>query len=209
MNIVNPAIEEYLRRISPTHHSVLKEMENLAQMLDFPIVGPLVGRTLFLLARMYGARRILELGSGYGYSAFWFAMATPPDAKIICTENSEENIRRAEEFLSRAKIWHKVQYERGDALQTLERQQGEFDILFMDIDKHQYPEGFRKGFPRLRKGGLFITDNVLWSGKILEQEQDRSTRAIAQYNEMIFNTEGAFSTILPIRDGVAVTLKEI
>jgi caffeoyl-CoA O-methyltransferase len=207
MNIVSPVVEEYLHKITPSHHEVLKEMETLAGMIDFPIVGPLVGRNLYILARLANARRILELGSGYGYSAFWFALGAPEDVKIICTDNSEENIRRAEDYLGRANLWNKVTYHRGDALQTLEQQQGEFDIIFMDIDKHQYPAGFRKGFPRLRSGGLFITDNVLWSGKVVEAEQDASTRAIAQYNAMIFNTPGAFSTILPVRDGVAVTLK--
>jgi caffeoyl-CoA O-methyltransferase len=207
MNIVNPALEEYLHKIAPTHHQILKEMETLAQMIDFPIVGPLVGRTLYLLTRLTNARRILELGSGYGYSAFWFALASPPDAKIFCTENSQENIDKAQDYLERAGLWQKITYIRGDALQTLDQQEGEFDILFMDIDKHQYPLGFRKGFPRLRNGGLFITDNVLWSGRVIEPQQDLSTRAIVQYNEMIFNTPGAFSSILPLRDGVAVTMK--
>jgi len=208
VDILNPQLDEYLHKISPTHHEILKEMETLAHILEFPIVGPLVGRSLYILTRLLNAQRIMELGSGYGYSAFWFALASGPDAKITCTENSQENIERAEEFLGRAVLWHKVEYNRGDALETLERQNGQFDILFMDIDKHQYPEGFRKGFPRLRRGGLFITDNVLWSGKVLDPEPDVSTQGIVQYNEMIFNTPGAFSMILPIRDGVAVTLKE-
>ena len=207
MNIMNPELEEYLHKITPTHHEILKEMETLAQMTDFPIVGPLVGRTLFLLTRLMNARRILELGSGYGYSAFWFALASPEDATIYCTENSQENIDKAKDYLERAGLWKKITYTRGDALQTLDQQTGEFDILFMDIDKHQYPLGFRKGFPRLRSGGLFVTDNVLWSGRVIESEQDVSTRAIVQYNEMIFNTPGAFSSILPLRDGVAVTMK--
>ena len=207
MNIVNPELEEYLHKITPTHHEILKEMETLAKITDFPIVGPLVGRTLFLLTRLMNARRILELGSGYGYSAFWFALASSEDASIYCTENSQENIDKAQDFLERAGLWEKITYIRGDALQTLDQQEGEFDILFMDIDKHQYPLGFRKGFPRLRAGGLFITDNVLWSGRVVEPQQDVSTRAIVQFNEMIFNTPGAFSSILPLRDGVAITMK--
>jgi caffeoyl-CoA O-methyltransferase len=208
MDIVNPRIEEYLHRMSPVHHPILQEMETLAEKLDFPIVGPLVGRALYILTRLLNPKRIMELGSGYGYSAFWFALASSPDTKIICTENSQVNLDRARDFLGRAGFWDKVEYHRGDALETLDQQQGDFDILFMDIDKHQYPDGFRKGFPKLRKGGLFITDNVLWSGRIVETSQDTSTQAIARYNEIIFNTSGAFSMILPIRDGVAVTSKE-
>ncbi len=207
MNIVNPEMEEYLHRILPSPHTVLKEMESLAEKLDFPIVGPLVGRNLFLLARLMNAKRIMELGSGFGYSAFWFASATHPDATIFCTENSEQNIKRAQDFLGRAGLWNKITYFRGDALETLERQTEEFDIIFMDIDKHQYPSGFMKGFPRLRKGGLFITDNVLWSGKVIDAQPDAWTRAIIEYNELITHTPDAFSTILPVRDGVAVTLK--
>ncbi len=207
MNIVDSRIEEYLYRITPSHHPVLKEMETLAAMIDFPIVGPLVGRVLYQLARLLGAKRILELGSGYGYSAFWFALAVSEDARIVFTELNPDNIQRAGEFLGRAGLWQKVETHCEDALQTLQSQSGEFDIIFMDIDKHQYPEGFRKAFPRLRSGGLFITDNVLWSGRILDKDPDISTRSIVQYNELIFNTPGAFSTILPIRDGVAVTLK--
>ena len=208
MNIVSPDLEQYLHRITPTHHEILKEMETLAQILDFPIIGPLVGHSIYILTRLQNPKRIMELGSGYGYSAFWFALASGPDTKIICTENSQENIDRAQDFLGRAGLWNKVEYHRGDALETLQKVEGEFDILFMDMNKHQYPDGFRLGFPRLRKGGLMITDNVLWSGKVLDQDPDANTHAIVQYNEMIYNTPNAFSMIMPIRDGVAVTLKE-
>jgi caffeoyl-CoA O-methyltransferase len=208
MNITTPEVDAYLLRITPSRHEVLREMETLARMNNFPIVGPLVGRVLFLYGRLLQARRVLELGSGYGYSAFWWALATPPDAEIFCTEGSMENIRAAEQFLSRANLWHKVVYYHGDALANMDQIQGEFDIIFMDIDKHQYPQAFLKAFPRLRKGGLYITDNVLWSGRVVEEDPDVSTHAIQQYNELIYNTPGAFSAILPIRDGVSVTLKE-
>ncbi|HEY4490557.1 MAG TPA: O-methyltransferase [Acidobacteriota bacterium] len=208
MNITPPELDSYLLRITPSRHEVLREMETLARMNDFPIVGPLVGRVLFLYGKLLNAHRILELGSGYGYSAFWWALATPPDAQIICTEGSMENIRAAEQFLSRAGLWHKIVYYHGDALSNMAQIPGEFDIIFMDIDKHQYPQAFLKAFPRLRKGGLFITDNVLWSGRVIDEDPDVATHAIQQYNELIYNTPGAFSAILPLRDGVAVTLKE-
>ena len=208
MNIVSPDLEQYLHRITPTHHEILKEMETLAQILNFPIIGPLVGHSIYILTRLQNPKRIMELGSGYGYSAFWFALASGDDTKIICTENSHENIDRAQDFLGRAGLWNKVEYRRGDALETLQKVDGEFDIVFMDMNKHQYPDGFRMAFPRIRKGGLMITDNVLWSGKVLDQDPDADTRAIVQYNEMIYNTPNAFSMIMPTRDGVAVTLKE-
>lgn len=208
MNLLPNHIETYLRQITPSAHPVLDAMEKMAEERDFPIVGPLVGRVLFQLGRLMGAKRVMELGSGYGYSAFWWAAATPPEAKIYCTEGSSENAKLAQEFLTRAGLWHKVEYLVGDALESFGRVPGTFDIIFMDIDKHGYPEAFRQAYPRLRKGGLFVTDNTLWSGRVTEANPDKTTRGVMEYNKLIYNTPGAFSTILPIRDGVAITLKE-
>jgi len=208
MDIVHPKLVEYLQTITPARDEVLKDMEALAAEKDFPIVGPLVGRILYQLARLTSPKKIMELGSGYGYSAYWWARATGPDTRIYCTEGSAENIGRGREYLQRAGLLEKVEFFKGDALKSLDQIPGEFDIVFMDIDKHQYPDGFRKAFPRLRKGGIFVTDNVLWSGRIVESDPDRSTAGILEYNRLIYNTPGAFSTILPVRDGVGITYKE-
>lgn len=208
MDIVHPELDSYMQSITPRRHEVLRDMETLANERNFPIVGPLVGRILYQYAKLLRPARIMELGSGYGYSAFWWSMATPADTRILCTEGSYENIRLGKNFLARAGFTNKVEYFEGDALKSLDATQGEFDIVFMDIDKHQYPEGFRKAFPRLRKGGLFITDNVLWSGRIIEGDSSPATLGVIEYNRLIYETPGAFSTILPVRDGVAVTWKE-
>jgi predicted O-methyltransferase YrrM len=207
MDIVAPQIDEYLHRITPSRTAVIQEMEALAVQNNFPIVGPLVGRILYQFSALLKAQRVLELGSGYGYSAMWWCLGSP-NAKVECTEGSAENIRKGEDFLRRAGFGDRVRFHLGDALQTVEKLDGEFDIIFMDIDKHQYPEGFRKAYPRLRKGGLFITDNVLWSGRIVEGDQSPATLGIVEYNRLIYSTPGAFSTILPVRDGVAVTYKQ-
>jgi predicted O-methyltransferase YrrM len=208
MDIVHPEIDGYLHSITPSRHEVLRDMEDLAAKRNFPIVGPLVGRILFQYARLAPAGRIMELGSGYGYSAFWWALATPPETRIYCTEGSPENIRLGMEFLGRAGLSNKVEYFEGDALKSLDRIDGEFDIVFMDIDKQQYPDGFRKAFPRLRSGGLFITDNVLWSGRMLEGDRSEATLGVIEYTRLIYDTPGAFSTVLPVRDGLGITLKD-
>ena len=208
MDITAPLLEEYMHRITPHSHEVLVEMEKLAEELNFPIIGPLVGRVLYQYARLLNGRRIMELGSGFGYSAFWLALATAPDAKIFCTESSQENIALGKKFLARAGFQNKVEYFHGDALESIDGIPGEFDLVFMDIDKHQYPDGFRKSWPRLREGGLFIADNALWYGRIVEGNNSEDTAGIRTYNKIIYATPGAFSTILPVRDGVAVTLKE-
>jgi caffeoyl-CoA O-methyltransferase len=207
MDIVAPPIDEYLHRITPSRNEILNEMETLAAQNNFPIVGPLVGRILYQLAALLRAQRVLELGSGFGYSAMWWCLGSPL-ARVECTEGSADNIRKGEEFLRRAGFGKRVRFHPGDALRTVESLGGEFDIIFMDIDKHQYPDGFRKAFPRLRKEGLFVTDNVLWSGRIVEGDQSPATLGILEYNRLIYNTPGAFSTILPVRDGVAVTYKQ-
>ncbi len=207
MEIVHGNIVEYLLNITPERDEVLEEMERLALERSFPIVGPLVGRTLCLLARITQAKRILELGSGYGYSAYWFSKGTPGNAEIFCTDGSSENAQRAAEYFKRGKIAHKISYRTGDALKLIDEIDGEFDIIFNDIDKHQYPKALRKALPRLRKGGLLISDNVLWSGKILDRRPDADTAGILTYNRMIYSSKELFSTILPIRDGVSVSMK--
>jgi caffeoyl-CoA O-methyltransferase len=209
MDITPPELDSYLLSVTPSRHAILQEMETIASQRKFPIIGPLVGRILYQYGKLLNAKRIFELGSGYGYSAFWWSLATDSDAKIYCTEGSGENVRAGQEFLKRGGFASKVEYFEGDAIESMRKTSGEFDIVFMDIDKHQYPDGFRYAYPRLRKGGLFITDNVLWSGKIVQGNSEPSTLGILEYNRLIYGTPGATSTILPVRDGVAVTLKEL
>src|SRR6058998_166425 len=108
MDIVNPVIEGYLRRVAPASDEVALEMERLADRRRFPIVGPLVGRLLFLLARSIGAREVFECGSGFGYSAYWFARALPPEGRVVLTEGSPENCASARGFLGRAGLQERI-----------------------------------------------------------------------------------------------------
>ncbi len=133
-------------------------MKALARERHFPIVG----RLLYQLVKLTGSRRILELGSGFGYSAYWFGLALEGDGEVVLTELSEDNLTRAKDFLKRGGIASRVQLHPGDALETVEDLQGPFDIVFNDVDKHQYPEAFKKAGRILGPGGLFISDNVLW-----------------------------------------------
>ena len=205
--IVNPEIEEYLHKITPERDAVLREMEALGDELDFPIVGPLVGRLLYTLTKCLGARRILELGSGFGYSAYWFSMALPASGRVVCTESEKANADLAISFFKKAGIEDKIEYHIGDALKEIDEIEGEFGIIFNDINKHQYPEAFRKAVPRLRKGGLFISDNVLWSGRVLDEKPDASTAAIIEFTRLLYSSNKLFTTIIPVRDGVSVSIK--
>ena len=208
MDIVNEAIERYLERLAPEEDEVLKEMEQLAELEHFPIVGPLVGRLLCQLARMMKAKEVLELGSGFGYSAYWFAKGIEPDGWIVCTDFSEANVRLAREFFAKGKVSRRIQFEVGDSLDIISRFPGLFDIVFMDIDKEQYPTALPKILPRLRTGGLLITDNLLWFGAVLQdQPSDASTMGIKAYTRLLYSSPELYTTIIPIRDGVGLSLK--
>jgi predicted O-methyltransferase YrrM len=209
MNIVDPAIEEYLRRLYDDGDPVRLEMEAVAAERKFPIVGPLVGRHLAVLARAIGARRVFELGSGYGYSALHFARAVGEGGAVHCTELSAENVALARKFLERAGVWGRVTYHQEEATAALRRVGGTWDIVYNDIDKDGYPETVDLAWERLRPGGLFITDNVLWSGRVLEGRDDGSamTKGVREFTRRLFGHRGFLTTIDPTRDGVAVALR--
>lgn len=209
LEIVDPRIMEYLRRLYDDGDPVRAEMEALAQERRFPIVGPLVGRHLILLTLAIGARRVFELGSGYGYSALHFARAVGEGGVVHCTELDEENVRLAQGFLTRAGVWGRVTYHREEATAALRRVGGTWDIVYNDIDKDGYPATVDLAHAHLRPGGLFITDNVLWSGRVLEGEDDGSamTRGVKEFTRRLLAHRGFLTAIDPTRDGVAVALR--
>ena len=207
MDIVHPDIVEYLLGVTPERDEVLSDMENVALERNFPIIGPLVGRTLFVLARSVEARHVLELGSGFGYSAYWFAKAIGKDGVVVCTDGDRLNADRAKEYFRRGRLTAQIDFRIGDALKITDDLDGPFDIIFNDLDKHQYPKAFRKAVPKLRKGGLLISDNVLWHGDILTKKPDANTAGILTYNRLIYSSKELFTSILPIRDGLSVSVK--
>jgi caffeoyl-CoA O-methyltransferase len=210
VQIVHPDVERYLAEIYDDGDPVRTEMESLAREKGFPIVGPLVGRTLTVLTRAVGAKRVFELGSGYGYSALHFARAIGPDGVVHCTDLSGDNVRLAESFLSRAGVWNRVVYHREQAIAALQRIGGSWDIVYNDIDKEGYPDTVDLAYERLRPGGLFITDNVLWGGRVLGgQARDRSpsTDGIVEFTRRLFAHPGFVTTVDPTRDGVAIAVR--
>ncbi|MCK6530050.1 O-methyltransferase [Myxococcota bacterium] len=205
----NPAMSRYAEALMPARDPVLAEMEALGEERRFPLIGPEVGRLLHQLALMIGARRVFELGSGFGYSAVWFARALPEGGEVHCTDGDPANARLAEGLLARAGVAEKVRFHVGDALEALAAVPGEFDIVFNDVDKHAYPDVVRAALPRLRPGGLLISDNTLWHGRVLGGgADDAETRGVLDHNRLLFADDAAvFTTLLPLRDGVTVALK--
>jgi predicted O-methyltransferase YrrM len=207
VEILNSEINNYLHSLIPDRDPVLEEMERIGKEKGFPIIGPLLGRLLCQLALLTQARTVFELGSGYGYSAIWLSKGMGPGGRIICTDGEKENARQAAAFFERAGIKKSVDYRVGDALSMLEREPGPFDIILNDIDKHEYPEAFKKALPRLRKGGLLITDNTLWYGKVIMGDKEPSTLGILEFNRLAYRSTEVFSTLVPLRDGVTVSIK--
>src|SRR3990170_6262794 len=207
MDLVNPKINSYLYRVTPPRDRILEEMESLAKKHNFPIIGPLVGRFLYQMAKVTKAKKIFELGSGYGYSAYWFALAMDKRGKIICTDGDEKNKILAESFFKRAKMSNKLTFKVGNALEILAGTKGQFDIILNDVDKHQYPEVFDLAIPKLKKGGILITDNLLWDGQVFNPNPDASTMGILKFTHKIYHTNGIFSTIIPIRDGISISVR--
>jgi predicted O-methyltransferase YrrM len=211
MDIVHPDIETYLRELLGGEHPIADEMEAVARERSFPIVDRVVGVTLEVQARAIGARRVLELGSGYGYSAYWFARAVGEGGEVHMTEGDPENQRQALDYLGRAGFADRVHSHVGDARQIIDELDGEFDVIFSDIDKEGYPEAWRKASERLRIGGLYMCDNVLWSGRVATEEandpEDPSLAAVLEHNRLVTSDRRYLSTIVPTRDGVTVAVR--
>ena len=206
MDLVQPDIDRYLGRWAASDDPIVAEMEQLATERGFPIVGPQVGRLLLMLARSIDAKRVLELGSGFGYSAWWFATAVGPQGQVVLTEGSQDNADLARGFLDRAGLGERVEIRVGDGLEIAREYDDPFDIVFNDIDKHDYPRALPVALERLRPGGLFITDNMLWQGRVLDASTaDASTRGVLELTRALYAASNLDTTILPIRDGVAVS----
>jgi caffeoyl-CoA O-methyltransferase len=213
MDIVHPAIESYMHSLTAwDNEPVLLEMEALAEERGFPIIGRLCGRLLELLALSIGARRILEMGSGFGYSAYWFARATGSEGEIHLSDGNPDNERKALDFLGRAGLQAPIHYHVGDAFEVLDRMEGEFDIVYCDVDKADYPRAWEEARRRVRVGGFYICDNMLWSGRVTGTSHEPDivegwTEAIDATNRAIAAAEDYRSIIVPTRDGVVVALR--
>lgn len=207
MNITDPNIEKYLDSLHAHRDKLFISMEEYARQYRFPIIGPRVGVVLEQLARLIKARTVFEMGSGFGYSALWFARGLADDAKIICTDGSADNRDRAREHFREAGIDSKIEFHVGDARDIIEKYDGPFDIIFNDIDKEYYPDVLDLALPRLRSGGVLLTDNLLWSGRILGKNPDPATAGVLEFNRRLFAEEKLISSVLPLRDGLGIAVK--
>src|SRR5690348_14351760 len=202
-------VEDYLYELLPARDAVISEMEQYAEEHRVPIIGPAVARLLSLFAQVSGAKRIFEMGSAIGYSTIWLARAAGPKGKVHYTDGNPANAERAREYFRRAGVAKRISVQVGDALELVKKAPGKFDLIFNDVDKHQYPDALRAALPKLKKGGLFITDNTLWSGKAARPAapNDADTLGVQELNRLVYASKELYPVLIPLRDGVTVCRK--
>jgi len=202
-------VEEYLYSLIPKSQGVITEMEEYADKNRVPIIGPAVARLMTLLVQVSGAKRIFEMGSAIGYSTIWLAQAAGPKGEVFYTDGNPENARRAQEYFKRADVAKRIRIQVGNALNLVKKAPGKFDFIFNDVDKHQYPDAMRAALPKLRRGGLFATDNTLWNGRAARPAapDDANTKGIQEFNRLVYASKELFPVLIPLRDGVTVCRK--
>jgi len=202
-------VDKYIYDLLPARDPVVQAMEAYAEEHRVPIIGPAVARLLTLLVQVSGAVRIFEMGSAIGYSTIWLARAAGPKAKVFYTDGNPENARRAQEYFRKAGVAKRVNVQVGNALELVKKTPGKFDFIFNDVDKHQYPDALKAALPKLRRGGLFVTDNTLWSGKAARPAaaEDENTRGVQEFNRLVYASKELFPVLIPLRDGVTVCRK--
>jgi predicted O-methyltransferase YrrM len=211
--IVPDPIEHYLAALNRSRDAVLDEIAREGAARKLPLVDAEVGALLRVLATAVGATRILEIGTAIGYSGIWLAGALPAGGMLLTIEMNDERAREARTNIERAGLADRVNVMIGDAARLVAKVAGPFDLIFQDGDKQQYGPLLDRLVALLKPGGLLVTDNVLWDGEVVPGFVDpprraaEDTAAISAYNQRINSHPQLLTSIVPLRDGVAISVK--
>ena len=203
-------LQAHLDSLLPARPPGVLEMERIGAERDFPIIGPQCGAVCYLAAKLMGARRVFELGSGFGYSAYWFASAVKENGggEVHHTEYDEGMSRDARARLKALGLAGVMRFHVGDGMNALRRARGPFDIVFCDIEKEDYPAAVPVAAKKLRHGGVFVLDNMLWDGRIFDEKDEKaSTKGIREATRLIREDPSWVVTLLPLRDGMMLAMK--
>lgn len=205
--IINKEISLYLNQMLPDRDPILEKMENVAKEEETPVIGPQVGRLLFQLTLTIQARRILQLGTGIGYATIWLARGVTESGIVYSVANDIEKRRRAEAFCNAAGLEQRVKFVDGGGLQEVDGIDGQFDMIFNNVAKYQYPQVFYKTAAHVRQGGLLISNGVLWGGRVAGGEDDDWSEALRLHNRLVSEAPDFLTTLIPLGDGLSISLK--
>ena len=204
-------IQEYALKHSSALPSLLQKIERetflqvpMPQMLS----GPMQGLLLQMVTAMIRPQRILEIGTFTGYSAICMASAMPTEAKLYTIDCNEELEKRVRGYVEEAGMKERIDFRVGKALDIIPQLHETWDFVFIDADKQNYQTYYQAVFPFVRPGGFILADNVLWSGKVVEEKKDKKTTYIHAFNECIRQDDRVENLILPLRDGVNIIRKK-
>ncbi len=184
------------------------EMERIGRERGFPILHPLSARFLSVVAASYRSRYVLEIGSGFGYSALWIALYNPFLERIILTDLDAGNMELARRFFERAGLLEKAEFIVEDGLEVLNQLDFAPDLIFNDAHKIQYPMILNIARKKLKIGGVIVSDNAFWLGKVLDDgNMDPSVQAIREFTRLSFSTEDLLTTLVPMGDGLIFSVK--
>ncbi len=204
-------VQEYLISLVPPRNVEFQQMEAFAEQQDFPIIGPAAGYACYLIARMVAAQRVFEMGSGYGYSTAWFAKAVQENGGGVVhhTVWDDKLSKMAHGHLTRLGFENLIQFHTAEAVETLERTPGPFDLIFNDINKEAYPGSLGLIKSKLRSGGVLLVDNLLWNGRIFDpSDTSPATEAIREFTRLVTTDSEWIVSLLPIRDGLVTAYKK-
>jgi predicted O-methyltransferase YrrM len=212
--IVPDAIERYLATLNRGGDAVLDEIARTGAERELPLVDAEVGALLRVLATAVRAQKILEIGTAVGYSGIWLAGALPAGGMLMTIEMDAARAQEARANFERARVSDRVSVIVGDAERMLTKVAGPFDLIFQDGDKKLYTRLLDRLVSLLRPGGLLVTDNVLWAGRVVPgfaatDAADDNTRAIASYNDRLANHPELLTAVVPLRDGVSISVKRV
>ncbi|WP_408959098.1 O-methyltransferase [Natrinema sp. 74] len=218
-DVLSDEIARFVRAIGPDPDETLIEMDEYAAAEGFPHVGPEVGAFLRLVARLADAERIFEFGSGYGYSAYWFAEALPDDGEIVLTEVDDAELELAREYMAAGGYDGLARYELGDAMETVENYDGPFDVVLIDHQKSRYADAFEAIRSTVPVGGVVVADNAITASvvdfdAVLEWAEGGSPTAVNDHTQGVIDyletvrADPAFETIgVPLGEGIAVSYR--
>ena len=210
MEFIDLMIQQYAEKFTTEESDVLLQLNretNAKVLMPRMLSGHLQGQFLSMISCMIQPERILEIGTYTGYSAICLAAGLKPKGILHTIDINDELEDMVRKYFDKANIADKIQYHLGNALQIIPTLNETFDLVFIDADKENYSAYFDLVIDKVRTGGFIIADNVLWSGKVLQEKKDKDTQAIHFYNEKIKSDNRVAQILLPIRDGLMIARK--